>query len=64
MGTDDIGVGNATNGDATIVDADANAITYVRQPAEVLNISTAANRAAARSPQRAERNRQVTMIAA
>ena len=38
MGTDDIGVGNATNGDATIVDADANAITYVRQPAEVLNI--------------------------
>lgn len=37
-GADDIGVGNASNGDATIVDADANAITYVRTPAEVLNI--------------------------
>lgn len=38
MGTDDTGVGTASNGNATIVDADANAITYVRQPAEVLNI--------------------------
>lgn len=37
-GTDDIGVGNASNGNATIVDADANAITYVRTPTEVLNI--------------------------
>ena len=35
MGTDDIGVGTASNGNATIVDTDANAITYVRQPAEV-----------------------------
>jgi hypothetical protein len=38
MAPDDIGVGNASNGNATIVDADANAITYVRTPAEVLNI--------------------------
>jgi ferritin-like protein len=37
-GADDIGVGNASNGNSTIVDADANAITYVRTPAEVLNI--------------------------
>ena len=35
---DDIGVGNATNGNATIVDADANAITFARTPAQVLNI--------------------------
>jgi len=35
---DDIGVGNASNGDATIVDADTNGITFVRTPAQVLNI--------------------------
>ncbi len=36
---DDIGVGlNASTGDATIVNADANAITWVRTPAQVLNI--------------------------
>jgi hypothetical protein len=35
---DDIGVGNATNGNATIVDADANAITFARTPTQVLNI--------------------------
>jgi Ferritin-like domain len=35
---DDVGVGNATNGDATIVDADVNGITFARTPAQVLNI--------------------------
>ncbi len=35
---DDVGVGNASNGDATIVDADTNGITFVRTPAQILNI--------------------------
>jgi hypothetical protein len=35
---DDIGVGTASTGNATIVDADANGITFVRTPAQVLNI--------------------------
>jgi hypothetical protein len=65
MGTDDIGVGNATNGDATIVDADADAITYVRQPLELLNI-VYGGKAGGGSllPQRTERDRQVTTAAA
>jgi Tfp pilus assembly protein FimT len=35
---DDIGVGTASNGNATIVDADTNGITFVRTPTQVLNI--------------------------
>jgi hypothetical protein len=31
-------VGTASTGNATIVDADANGITFVRTPAQVLNI--------------------------
>jgi hypothetical protein len=35
---DDIGVSTASTGDATIVDADSNALTFIRTPPQILNI--------------------------
>jgi hypothetical protein len=37
-GNDDIGVGTDANGDATIVNADANAIAFSRTTSQVLSV--------------------------